>query len=235
MMGDEQAERYVTVARSLNHVAEELHLLAIPYFQSEKFLISDNLTVALPKSVIRVLKVAVLDSHARLWLLGQDKNLRRVKANEDAAPVTCPPTEAGTATSDDAVVFHNVITGGSLGEQYGLVERAFTSGSWRHDPLTNILEFGSGLFVTAGNGILVEYKTDFGEDKHRLIPKEWFHAIYYRVLQMLTAAKQPGASQVNFQQFVREYQTVLRASQNVSIEEWEKEVREARYAAPKWK
>jgi hypothetical protein len=34
---------------------------------------------------------------------------------------------------------------------------------------------------------------------------------------------------------VREYQTVLRASQNVSIEEWEKEVREARYAAPKWK
>lgn len=240
LMGDENAENYIRVARSARLVLEELHLLAIPYLKSDWYTISDNYTIALPDDCVQVMRVATLDHLNRVHILGEDPRLRRVKATEYEAPIACdnPDLEVQNTPSGTAyqtVTFYNLNARGNyVGELYGKRERAFTDGVYRWDKQTNILELGSGSEICAGAQLLVEYKSDFGEDMHRLVPQEWSIAISYRIMQLLSAWKDPGKSESLFRNFLRNYQTIKRQSQFMDIKQWTSAIDESRYGAPKW-
>lgn len=239
--GDMNQEQYVRVARAMRIVLEEIHLHAIPYIQSREFTISDSLTVALPADCVKPTQVGVMNSSGNIESLGQDLRIRRTYLNNIDNPVSCDNPDYDqelsnpSAPAAESLIFFNFANrDGFVGELYGLRARQHVNGTWRWNQAEGVIEFGSGEAIWSGNTVIVEYKSDFGEDIHKMIPKQWQQAINYRTLQMLTASSNPRASQAHFQQFKTEYFTVKRYMQHKSPEQLQAIVDEARYGAVKF-
>lgn len=241
-LADEKADQYVRVARTIRVILEELHLLAIPFVQTKEFTISDSYTVALPADCIKPLQVGSMNSAGRLNVFAQDIRIRRSTKNAIDNPVDCDnpdhdqPLNVSTvqSTTPSLVFFNYSSRGGHIGELYGYRHHAGVVGTWRWNQSLGLIEFGDGTDVYSGATVIVEYKSSFGEDIHRLIPSQWQTAISYRAMQHLNAGKSPGASDAHFRQFLREYQTIKRAMAHKSPKEIHEVIESARYGSAKW-
>ena len=139
------------------------------------------------------------------------------------------------STETASPLFLNLNSRGQyIGEYYGLRNRQFLNGTYRWNKETNCLEFGDGSEIYAGAQMIVEYKSDFGEDMHRLVPKEWAIAISYKIMEMIAAWKDPSKSEAMSRKFIREYQTIKRQAQYMDLKQWHSAIEEARYGGPKW-
>lgn len=239
-LADLKAEQYVRVARAMQIVLEEIHLHAIPYIQSKQFTIADSLTVALPADCVKPTQVGVMNTSGNIEALGQDLRIRRTYLNEIDNPVSCDNPDhdqelsnASSPSAESLVFFNFSSRDGFVGELYGLRNRQHVNGTWRWNQAEGVIEFGSGEAIWAGNTVIVEYKSSFGEDIHKMIPKQWQSAINFRTMQFLTMAN-PRVSQMHFQQFKTEYFTVKRYMQHKTPEQLQAIVDEARYGAVKF-
>lgn len=241
VLGDMKADQYVRVARTMRVVLEELHLLAIPFIQTKELTITDALVAVVPPDCVKPLQIGTLNSDGRIQIFGHDHRIRRTATNDIDNPVDCDnPDYDQTLTSTvpaptDGIVFFNFNgRSGYIGELYGLRRRAFANGTWRWNQAEGVIEFGSGSLIWAGQTVIMEYKSTFGEDIHRLVPKQWQNTINARTSQLLNSNSNPNKAEMQFRQFLREYQTVKRHMQNVPLAELQAHIEEARYSAPKW-
>lgn len=242
LMGDVDGTRYVQVMRACLIAAEELNLTGIPFYETVQEQISDNYTIALPKDVIKVLRVGTLDNSGKLSMFGEDKGIRRMERNKaledpacDTAPDTSNLVKSSFSNETPSVLFYNFnFKGQYLGEYYGVKNRQHTNGTYRFNQTMSSLEFGTGGDVFPGQTVLVEYKRSLGDDAHRLVPLEWQTAMYYRVLQFINAGSDPSSSMVNYRQFVTEFRNVKRQAIRMNAKDLIAAIEEHRQGGPKY-
>lgn len=206
LLGDDSDRKYVRVLRILKTCLTQLQLTVIPVkIKTEKFVISDNLTIDLPGTVSRVLKVGVHNGGVRLLILSEMDVVR-----EDLTPgCTCgastTPTTLDNLDITDyccACTFHNC----GLGERYGRWHNP-DYGFYKYDQDNNRLVFASG-WLNAGQVVYVEYQADASEDSLDLIPIDAEMMLQSRVLENYFRPMNPGlAAQYhqNFEIEIREY------------------------------
>jgi hypothetical protein len=245
MMGDLEYTRYMQVMRASLQVMEELNLMVLPFYETIQEQITSNYTISLPKDTIKVLRVGTLSDSGQFYPLGEDESMRRVQRNISQEDPNCEEdasdsnlvTASGDAYSipvSDICFFNFNSRGGYYGEYYGLKNRQFLNGTWRHNKQINVLEFGTGGDIQIGQTVLIEYKKAMGADAHRLVPVEWKNAIYFRVIQLLSAFADPGASRAHYQQFVTEYRNVKRQALRMNAKDMLAMIEEQRQGGPKY-
>lgn len=241
-LDDPNFEQYVRVARTARIVLEELNLLVIPFVKTIPVTISAGLTIGVPDDCIMPLQLGKMRKDGRLEILHPDINVRRVASNEAQNEPGCDNEDLDQEVTVPGLISDSSLgapfinfshPGGGLGELYGFRDRRHWLGSWWFNKSSGTIELGTGAEVYEGNALFLEYKATMGEDIHRLIPQEWQNVTSWRILQLLTSASNPRASQANFQQFKIEYSTIKRNSQHLGPKYWEAAINEARYGSLK--
>lgn len=197
-LGDPMLSKIDAVLRNVINATNELHNHALPSVKSGIFQVPNNLVLALPSDSGVVTKVGVIDSKGRLNMLYPDNNLRVAVKNE---LTKCDETDEAVSTAD--LCFYHFDDYGQT-HWYGRNVDIAIRGTYRHDTMSQTIEFGSVGSLAPGDDVIVEYQSH-GHDRYTLIPEEAKTLIYQRALFLLKSASNPSEAELHFRQFRVEF------------------------------
>lgn len=171
-----------------------------PEIVSNIFVMDANHTVTLPEHAIYPVKIGKI-INGQIHSFGVDPSVRSlanvalsnyavVTENGECScsPISSKPPETIYAETesavDDGLIFHNCMFNNQYHfELYGLKERQFKLGKYNYNQKARRFEFGSGTGVGEGEEVIVEYVTDSGSGRYRMIPREAYSFFRHMALQ----------------------------------------------------
>lgn len=214
-MGDKDAsEKYTIVARAVKRAVEQLQIYLWPNVKTEWFTIDANLTIDLGKNIEYPIKVGA-EVNKRFVQIPYDGSLFdfNVNAMPGQSFEACQCSKDLISTSDDESKgtcvfcdFYDYTHSGHLyGEYYGLSVSNRERGAWKYDPATNIIILDSGVCVSTGARLLVQYKPAIQKSMYKSIPVKYFPIIMQRVNQWLNQGSNVSAASFAKEEFLAEY------------------------------
>lgn len=219
-LGDTDFSQYARVMRSTGLAVEDVFRNLIPAIKSELFEIKSNLTVQMPVDCTMITKVGVIDDAGRLLVLYEDTDIRRqLKNKQDEIDANCDTDSIVPEEITVEIPFYNCFFDTYCDVLYGYTYDPGVAGTYRYDPTAGIVEFGSGIYIAAGNNVVIEYKSN-GAEMFQMIPAEAQSVIMARTHYNLNIGLRPQVAELQFQQFRREYAQLKRTYLRKNPEEY---------------
>lgn len=249
-LGDAEGKyKYVEVARNFKRAMHDLNSWILPtYIRSKELTISSNMTVELPSDCLEVLKVGVCTRDGIYFLNYNNKLYKRDPKYFDCCDCGeddnyCNPYKKEKSCTK--CTFHNVdIQHGSylhdgarpfVGKLYGLRPNVDFAGTWKHDQQFNRLIMGSGVNVCPEANIILEYKSDGGDELYALVPRNAFLTLRYRVMQWMNEMTAPNLAGDFERKYQKEYSRFkrLESEKRYSLKDIAAVFRRATISSPK--
>jgi len=207
-LGDSVGKYRFTLLRKLLEGWRDMHLYVDQDFSVKTAILEYNNAINLPSDFVYETKVGIL-YQGYLAVLSLDRNVQKQTLSQQASEDCLNDIWCGTYSGDWCYPFYNCYRGSEfLGEMYGLGRGVPQAGFYNIDKKDGVIYIGS--LVPEGGEVVVEYKSDGVSEGIKLVPTEMAMALKYFAKSEFYADKNPTQSQINRNNYEREYNKVKR-------------------------